>query len=102
MSDPRDLNLVIGLAQYSDLDYILAGYEKDEHDKWQKPKRKQRITKPRKPAEGSQKEIDLNITLEEKDIELVLAQVNTTREKVIEALRKNDGDIVNAIMSLQF
>ena len=37
----------------------------------------------------------------EKDIELVLAQVESaTREQAIEALKKNNGDIVNAIMEL--
>lgn len=37
-----------------------------------------------------------------KDIELVMAQVNCTRAQAVAALKKNDGDIVNAIMELQF
>ena len=37
----------------------------------------------------------------EKDIELVLAQVESaTREQAIAAIKKNNGDIVNAIMEL--
>ena len=40
--------------------------------------------------------------IEEKDIELVMAQVNCTRAQAVAALKKNDGDIVNAIMELQF
>lgn len=37
--------------------------------------------------------------VEEKDIELVMTQVNCTRGKAIEALKKNKNDIVEAIMS---
>lgn len=36
----------------------------------------------------------------DKDIELVMTQVNCTRAKAIEALKKNKNDIVEAIMSL--
>jgi len=36
----------------------------------------------------------------EKDIRLVMSQTGVTREKAIAALRKHDGDIVNAIMEL--
>lgn len=39
--------------------------------------------------------------VEEKDIELVMTQVNCTRAKAIEALKKNKNDIVEAIMSFQ-
>uniref|UniRef100_A0A1I7UEW4 NAC-A/B domain-containing protein n=1 Tax=Caenorhabditis tropicalis TaxID=1561998 RepID=A0A1I7UEW4_9PELO len=38
--------------------------------------------------------------IEEKDIELVISQANTTRNKAIRALKDADNDIVNAIMSL--
>ena len=40
--------------------------------------------------------------MEAKDIDLVMAQVNCTRAQAVAALKKNDGDIVNAIMELQF
>lgn len=40
--------------------------------------------------------------LPENDITLVMAQVNCTRQQAINALDQNNGDIVNAIMSLQF
>jgi len=39
--------------------------------------------------------------VEEKDIDLVVNQVNCTRAKAIEALKKNKNDIVEAIMSFQ-
>ncbi|KAJ1631509.1 NAC domain-containing protein [Pavlovales sp. CCMP2436] len=38
--------------------------------------------------------------VEAKDIELVMSQSGVTRAKAIAALKKNDGDIVNAIMEL--
>lgn len=37
--------------------------------------------------------------VEEKDIELVMTQVSCTRQKAIDALKKNKNDIVEAIMS---
>ena len=36
--------------------------------------------------------------VEAKDIELVMSQTNVTRAQAVAALKKNDGDIVNAIM----
>ena len=38
--------------------------------------------------------------LEPKDVELVMSQASCSRSKAVEALRANDGDIVNAIMEL--
>ncbi|KAJ5757344.1 uncharacterized protein N7511_006038 [Penicillium nucicola] len=38
--------------------------------------------------------------LESKDIELVMAQANVSRNKAVKALRENDNDIVNSIMAL--
>ncbi len=38
--------------------------------------------------------------LEEKDIELVMSQASVTRAKAVTALKKTNGDIVNAIMEL--
>jgi len=38
--------------------------------------------------------------VEEKDIELVMSQANVSRNRAIRALKKNDNDIVNAIMEL--
>lgn len=36
--------------------------------------------------------------LEQKDIELVMAQANVSRAKAVRALKHNKNDIVNAIM----
>ncbi|RVD87630.1 uncharacterized protein DFL_001851 [Arthrobotrys flagrans] len=38
--------------------------------------------------------------LEQKDIELVMAQANVSRKKAVKALTENDHDIVNSIMAL--
>ena len=38
--------------------------------------------------------------MEAKDIELVMAQASVSRKKAIKALKENDHDIVNSIMSL--
>ena len=38
--------------------------------------------------------------LEAKDIELVMSQAGCTRPAAVKALRDNDGDLVNSIMSL--
>ena len=40
--------------------------------------------------------------VETKDIELVMQQVSCTRQQAVAALKKHGGDIVNAIMELQF
>ena len=45
-------------------------------------------------------EVDGDTDLVEKDIRLVMFQSGVTREIAINALRKHDGDIVNAIMDL--
>merc|ERR1719387_531329 len=38
--------------------------------------------------------------VEPKDVELVMSQAGVSRAKAVTALKKNDGDIVNAIMEL--
>ena len=38
--------------------------------------------------------------MESKDIELVMTQAGVSRKKAVKALRENDNDIVNSIMSL--
>ncbi len=48
------------------------------------------------PAGGAE---DL-LGVDPKDIELVMAQVNCTRAQAAQALKKSNGDIVNAIMEL--
>lgn len=55
---------------------------------------------PQTIAEEEEAE-DVDISgIEEKDIELVVAQAGCSRAKAVAALRKNDNDIVNSIMEL--
>jgi len=49
--------------------------------------------------EDDEGEVDAT-NISEKDIELVISQASTTRNKAIKALKNNDNDIVNAIMEL--
>lgn len=50
-------------------------------------------------AEEDEEEVD-DTGVDDKDIELVITQANTTRAKAIKALKNNNNDIVNAIMEL--
>lgn len=50
-------------------------------------------------AEEDEEEVD-ETGVDEKDIELVIQQANTTRAKAVRALKNNNNDIVNAIMEL--
>jgi len=54
---------------------------------------------PAEAEESDDEEVD-ETGVEEKDIELVVQQSNVSRKKAIKALKKNDNDIVNAIMEL--
>lgn len=50
-------------------------------------------------AEEDEEEVD-GTGVDEKDIELVMSQANVSRAKAISAIKKNNSDIVNAIMDL--
>ncbi len=54
---------------------------------------------PKKEEVEEEEEVDAT-GVDEKDIELVVDQANVSRNKAIKALKEQDGDIVNAIMSL--
>ncbi|EMR10972.1 hypothetical protein PNEG_00575 [Pneumocystis murina B123] len=54
-----------------------------------------------KEASSIEEVIDLDETgLQSKDIELVMDQTKVSRSQAIKALKENNGDIVNAIMSI--
>lgn len=38
--------------------------------------------------------------IKDKDVELVMLQTNTSRDKAIKALKENENDVVNSIMAL--
>jgi nascent polypeptide-associated complex subunit alpha len=49
--------------------------------------------------DGDEEAVD-ETGVEAKDIELVMSQAGCTRAKAVKALKENDGDLVNSIMSL--
>uniref|UniRef100_A0A7S4ASC5 NAC-A/B domain-containing protein n=1 Tax=Pseudo-nitzschia australis TaxID=44445 RepID=A0A7S4ASC5_9STRA len=51
-------------------------------------------------AAGAEEEVVDETGLESKDIELVMSQAGCNRAKAVKALKDNDGDLVNSIMSL--
>ncbi|XP_022179872.1 nascent polypeptide-associated complex subunit alpha [Myzus persicae] len=57
------------------------------------------VSQPIHEEEEEEGEIDYK-GVEEKDVDLVCAQAQVTKRKAIEALLKNNNDIVNAIMDL--
>lgn len=50
-------------------------------------------------TEEAEEEVDES-GVEAKDIELVMSQAGCSRAKAVKALKENDGDLVNSIMSL--
>lgn len=53
------------------------------------------------PEEDDDDDEEVDATgVQEKDIELVMSQANVSRGKAVKALKKNENDIVNAIMDL--
>jgi nascent polypeptide-associated complex subunit alpha len=53
------------------------------------------------PAVIEEEEEELDETgVEAKDIELVMSQAGCSRAKAVKALKENDNDLVNSIMSL--
>jgi nascent polypeptide-associated complex subunit alpha len=38
--------------------------------------------------------------LDPKDLELIMSQIGCSRAKAVKAMKENDGDLVNSIMSL--
>ena len=50
-------------------------------------------------AEEADEEVD-EAGVEAKDIDLVMSQAGCSRAKAVKALKENDGDLVNSIMSL--
>lgn len=71
----------------------LAGVSKDAVES----KTNEPVSKSPIAEESDDEEVD-DSGLEPKDIELIMEQASVSRSKAVNALRKNDNDIVNAIM----
>merc|ERR1711893_552772 len=96
-----DTYVVFGEAKIEDLaqQAQMAAAEKFKQAQAEAVKAKQ----PEKIVEEGEEEDDDDVDagdLEEKDIDLVIQQANCSRPKAIKALKKNNKDIVNAIMEL--
>jgi nascent polypeptide-associated complex subunit alpha len=59
------------------------------------------VKKPATITEEEEDDEEVDATgIEEKDIDIVIAQSNVSRKKAIKALKNNNNDIINAIMEL--
>merc|ERR1719436_2365417 len=94
-----DTYIVFGEAQPEDL---ISSAQREAVKKFKTP---QEAVKPTTVVEDDQEDekddedIDTE-GVEEKDIELVMAQAGVSKVKAVKALKKNSNDIVNAIMEL--
>ncbi|KAM9806296.1 uncharacterized protein nacad [Syngnathus typhle] len=102
-SPASDIYIVFGEAKIEDLSQQA---HKAAAEKFKVPVTSTPLAPPVPPSlsikeesEEEEEEVD-NGGLEQRDIELVMAQANVSRAKAVRALKHNKNDIVNAIMEL--
>nr|XP_046171638.1 nascent polypeptide-associated complex subunit alpha, muscle-specific form-like [Oncorhynchus gorbuscha] len=100
-SPASDIYIVFGEAKIEDLSQQV---HKAAAEKFKVPVEASPLVPPAPPSltikeESEEEEVDEG-GLEQRDIELVMAQANVSRSKAVHALRHNTNDIVNAIMEL--
>uniref|UniRef100_A0AAZ3R0N9 NAC-A/B domain-containing protein n=1 Tax=Oncorhynchus tshawytscha TaxID=74940 RepID=A0AAZ3R0N9_ONCTS len=100
-SPASDIYIVFGEAKIEDLSQQV---HKAAAEKFKVPVEPSPLVPPAPPSltikeESEEEEVDEG-GLEQRDIELVMAQANVSRSKAVHALRHNTNDIVNAIMEL--
>ncbi|XP_064804214.1 nascent polypeptide-associated complex subunit alpha, muscle-specific form-like isoform X2 [Oncorhynchus masou masou] len=100
-SPASDIYIVFGEAKIEDLSQQV---HKAAAEKFKVPVEASPLAPPAPPSltikeESEEEEVDEG-GLEQRDIELVMAQANVSRSKAVRALRHNTNDIVNAIMEL--
>jgi len=99
-SPAGDTYIIFGEAKVEDLSQQ-AQMQAAEKFKAPEPTAAQAEDKPTQFATEESDDEEADATgIEEKEIELVMQQANVSRNKAIKALKKNDNDIVNAIMEL--
>jgi len=100
-SPGSDTYIVFGEAKIEDLSQQA---QVQAAERFKAPERPAGITpelkKPVVEEESEEEEDEDASGVEAKDIELVMQQANCSKSKAIKALKKNDNDIVNAIMDL--
>ncbi|PSK34316.1 nascent polypeptide-associated complex subunit alpha [Elsinoe australis] len=95
----EDLNSQAQAAAAQQLGNEAAGGDHAGHDHGDKGKAIDTGDAKKEEEEDDGEEVD-ETGLETKDIELVMAQASVSRKKAVKALKENDNDIVNSIMSL--
>jgi len=98
-----DTYIIFGEAKIEDLSNTPAmnkakAFDETEGDKDEIP---ELVPQPQTKKEEAASDEPVDETgIEAKDIDLVISQANVTRAQAVRALKKNNGDIVNAIMEL--
>jgi len=94
-----DTYIVFGEAQPEDL---ISTAQREAAKKFKQPEEtKPAVAKIEEDEEENEEEGEIDTEgVEEKDIELVMAQAAVSKAKAVKALKKNQNDIVNAIMEL--
>ena len=98
-SPTADTYVVFGEAKSEDLS---SASQVAAAKQFRQPQQEMAAAAPAAPAAASdepEEEVD-ETGVEAKDIELVMSQAGCSRAKAVKALKENDGDLVNSIMSL--
>ena len=98
-SPTADTYVVFGEAKSEDLS---SASQAAAAKQFRQPQQEMAAVAPAVPevaAEEADEEVD-ETGVEAKDIELVMSQAGCSRGKAVKALKENDGDLVNSIMSL--
>jgi len=100
-SPASDTYIIFGEAKIEDLSAQAqtAAAEQFKAPEMQKPELARVAEKPAIEEVDDGDSVD-ETGVEPKDVELVMTQAGVSRSKAVEALKTNDGDIVNAIMEL--
>jgi len=94
-----DTYIVFGEAQPEDL---ISSAQREAAKKFKQPEQpKPAVAKIEEEGEEEEEDGEIDTEgVEDKDIELVMAQAGVSKAKAVKALKKNSNDIVNAIMEL--
>lgn len=99
-SPTADTYVVFGEAKSEDLSSASqAAAAKQFRQPQEMPAAAAASTQAMPNIEEAEEEVD-ETGIEPKDIELVMSQAGCSRAKAVKALKENDGDLVNSIMSL--
>ncbi|KAI9002674.1 NAC domain-containing protein [Gaertneriomyces semiglobifer] len=97
-SATSDTYIVFGEAKIEDLN---SQAQVAAADQFKAPELNQVREEEEETAEPAEEDANVDETgIEAKDIELVMSQASVSRAKAVNALRKHNSDIVNAIMEL--